>query len=78
MKPKTILAVMLGLVSIVIMLQNTQIVTLRLLFWTVSVSRILLLPLLVAVGFVIGYIVSLVTTKPKKESGADVNVKKDN
>ncbi|MFH2137862.1 MAG: lipopolysaccharide assembly protein LapA domain-containing protein [Candidatus Omnitrophota bacterium] len=55
MKLKMIaLFVVIGLV-IIIMLQNTQVVSLQFLFWKISMSRIILLPLVLLVGFIIGF-----------------------
>lgn len=57
MKPKIIVFLVLGLLFLIIVMQNTQVVSLRLLFWQVSMSRIILLPLLVLIGIVIGFFV---------------------
>jgi uncharacterized integral membrane protein len=46
-----VLAVILG----VILLQNTQVVEMQILFWNVSMSRIILLPLIFLSGLAIGY-----------------------
>lgn len=46
------LAAVLG---VVVLLQNTQVVTLRFLFWRISMSQIILLVLLSALGFLAGY-----------------------
>lgn len=48
------LAVVFGL-ALIVLLQNTQVVTFRVLFWDLSMSRIIFLPLLVIIGFVIGF-----------------------
>jgi uncharacterized integral membrane protein len=56
MKPKTIIVVILIVLALVIILQNTEVVTLRFLFWDLSMSRVILIPLLMLVGFVLGYI----------------------
>jgi putative membrane protein len=63
MKPKTIIILVLLLLSLVILVQNTQVVTLRVLFWHMSMSRILLIPLLLLIGFVIGYLVAALRRK---------------
>jgi len=44
--------------AVIILIQNHQIVTYRIFFWTISMSQIILLPLALIVGFVIGYIVA--------------------
>ncbi|MFC1515090.1 LapA family protein [Candidatus Omnitrophota bacterium] len=57
MKPKVIGALVLGILFLIILLQNTQVVSMRLLFWEISMSRIILFPLVLLVGFVIGFFV---------------------
>ena len=56
-KHKGILIGILGTLFAVVLLQNTQVVSFKLLFWQVSMSRIILFPLLVIIGFVAGYMV---------------------
>ncbi len=58
-----ILVVILG----ILLIQNTQIVTYRFYFWTISVSQIILAPLLAAAGFVLGWLVA--TLKKRKKPG---------
>lgn len=41
---------------LIVLFQNTDVVSFRFLFWTVSMSRIIFLPLLVFIGFLIGFI----------------------
>ena len=53
MKPKTIIVVILIVLALVIILQNTEVVTLRFLFWDLAMSRIILIPLLMLVGCVL-------------------------
>ncbi|KPL19609.1 MAG: hypothetical protein AMJ92_02310 [candidate division Zixibacteria bacterium SM23_81] len=69
MKPKTVIIVLLLLLSLVILIQNTEVVTLRVLFWHVSMSRILLIPLLMIVGFAVGYLVAALR---RKKSGREI------
>ena len=66
-KIKTILFLILIVVFIIVVLQNTQTVTLRFLFWQIHASRIILLPMFAVVGFIAGYIVAKMTRKPKEE-----------
>lgn len=68
MKPKTIIILVLLLLSLVILIQNTQVVTLRIFFWHMSMSRILLIPLLMIIGFAIGYLVAALR---RKKSGTE-------
>jgi uncharacterized integral membrane protein len=53
----TLLAVTL-VAATTLIVQNSEVVDFRLLFWTVSMSHIVLLLLTMALGFVSGYITS--------------------
>ena len=57
MKPKAIFLLICGVLLLIILLQNTQVVSIRLLFWKISMSRIIFLPLVTLIGFVIGYFI---------------------
>ena len=54
---RTKLALILGLVGLVVLftLQNTQVVEVQLLFWKLSMSRVLLIFLLLAIGVLLGW-----------------------
>jgi len=56
MKPKMIAVLSAGVLGIIILLQNTQVVTLRFLFWKIEMSGIIFLPLVTLAGFAIGYL----------------------
>ena len=58
MKPKIILVLILIIMAVIILIQNHQIVTYRIFFWRISMSQVILLPMALIVGFVIGYIVA--------------------
>lgn len=57
---KTKLALSLVLLGFVILftLQNTRVVEVRLLFWTLSMSRVILIFLLLAIGALLGWMAS--------------------
>ncbi|MCF7878251.1 MAG: LapA family protein [Candidatus Omnitrophica bacterium] len=57
MKPKNIFLFIMGVLFLIVFIQNTQVVSLRFLFWKLSMSRILLLPLVMLIGFIIGFFV---------------------
>jgi uncharacterized integral membrane protein len=61
MRPKFIVVLVLIALFLIILIQNTQVVTLRLFFWKVGMSQIILIPLTMAIGFVVGFIVAKVT-----------------
>ena len=54
-----------ALVLVVIALQNTETVATRLLFWSVSMPRVLLLLLTLAFGFAAGFLISTRRTRSK-------------
>lgn len=53
-----VVVLLLVLLFVVVVLQNTQVVRIQLLFWSLSMSRIILLCFALVVGFVVGYWVS--------------------
>lgn len=62
MKPKVAVAILLGLLLLAVILQNTQVVAVRFLFWEIQMSRLLLILLAAAVGFIGGYVVATLRT----------------
>lgn len=60
---KTVVIVVLIVLSVVIFIQNTDVVPLRFLFWELAVPRIILIPYIMVTGFILGYVVG---TKRKK------------
>jgi uncharacterized integral membrane protein len=69
MKPKTITILVLIGLFLIILIQNTQVVTLRLLFWKVGMSQIILVPLIMLIGFILGYLVAKVTSGSHAKQG---------
>lgn len=61
MTPKMIAVMVLLVLFLIILFQNTDVVTLRLLFWKISMSQILFTFLTVLIGFVAGYLVAKMT-----------------
>ncbi|MDP8267019.1 MAG: LapA family protein [Candidatus Aceula meridiana] len=57
MKPKSVILLISGIIFAIIFFQNTQVVSIQFLFWKLSMSRIILLPLVMLVGVVIGFFV---------------------
>jgi len=57
MKAKVIALLIPGFLFFIILLQNTQVVSMRFLFWQLSMSRIILFPLILLIGFVVGFFV---------------------
>jgi len=55
LSPKAYLGLALALLVAVLVLQNTEVVEVRFLFWTLSMSRALLLPLVFVAGLLVGW-----------------------
>ena len=69
MKTKHIVIVILLILFFIILIQNTSVVTLRLFFWEIGASQIILIPIVMAIGFIVGFIVARVTGKqPARKS----------
>jgi uncharacterized integral membrane protein len=60
MKPRTIVLLVLIILFLIILAQNTQVVTLRLLFWKIEMSQVILVPVTMIIGFILGYLVATV------------------
>jgi len=57
MKPKVIIGLAIGVFLIVIFFQNTQVVSFKILFWEMMMSRIILFLLILLTGFTAGFFV---------------------
>ncbi len=55
-KIKSAAIIILVVLCLVIMIQNVEMITIQFLFWTVTLSRVILLPLLAVTGFLAGYL----------------------
>ena len=67
MTPKGIIAGLLLVLFLVVLGQNTEVVTLRFLIWKISMSRIVLMLLSMLIGVVMGLVVARLTdsSRPK-------------
>lgn len=54
--PRVVGTAIVAFLFVVVLLQNTGIVTLRVLFWHVSLSQVILIPLVMAIGFGLGWV----------------------
>ena len=65
---KGVIILVLVVLCLVVFFQNTEVVTFKLFFWELSMSRIILLLITLIVGIVIGYVLTTVLrSKTKKE-----------
>ena len=67
MKPKTWTVIILLFLCAVLLLQNMDVVTFKVFFWDITMSRIIAFPLLVFVGMVIGFSLGKLTGKAHRE-----------
>lgn len=65
-KLKAIVILILVVLCLIVIIQNTELVTLRWLFWEISMSRIIFIPFLLLAGFVLGLLVSTFFIKGKR------------
>jgi uncharacterized integral membrane protein len=63
--PKTIAIIVVLVLFMIFLFQNTSVMTLRLYFWEVSMSQIILVPLILLVGFACGFAVGKLTGRKK-------------
>jgi len=57
MQPKQIAFLIAGGLFLILLLQNTHVVMLHFLFWEFGMSQIILIPLILAGGFGVGFLV---------------------
>jgi uncharacterized integral membrane protein len=62
-KAKIILGLVVFVLLAVLLAQNTGMVTYRLLFWTVSLSQVVIVPLVALAGFVLGFVIGAARRK---------------
>ena len=65
MKPKLIIILILTAIALIIAFQNTEIVTFHFLFWSASMSRILVITGFLLIGFLLGLLAGYRSRKPK-------------
>ncbi len=70
MKPKHIISLVLILLVVIVLVQNTEIVDFHILFWKVSMSRSIFLAVNVLVGIAIGFSLRRRTKKGSKNPPA--------
>jgi uncharacterized integral membrane protein len=66
-KPKTIVSFVIVVLILVIFFQNTQVVSFRIFFWKISMSQIILIPLTMIIGLVLGYVIGKLTGNRHKK-----------
>ena len=63
MKAKSIVIIILAIIALILIVQNTEVVPVQLLLWRIWLSRIVLIVLMLAIGFAIGFVLAKLTGK---------------
>ncbi len=58
MKPKAVILVILAIIIFIFMVQNTHVIDVKFFFWKLSMSRIILIALILLIGFIAGFVVA--------------------
>jgi uncharacterized integral membrane protein len=66
MKPRSVIVLILLMLFLIVIVQNTEVVSVRLLFWDFVMSRIILLALSLSIGIVIGFLLGRPGRKQKQ------------
>ena len=66
MKPKLIIGIVAIILFVIFLIQNTQVVTLRLYFWKLSMSQIIFISITMLIGIAVGYIIATMRGKARK------------
>ena len=67
MKPKTWAVITLLVLCAVVLVQNLEVVTFKVFFWEISMSRIIAFPLLILLGMTAGFVLGRYTGKGRRE-----------
>ena len=68
---KILVASMFAVLVMIIVVQNTEVVAVKLLLWEFTMSRVILILLCTGAGFVVGYVVARVRSSPGARFPAD-------
>lgn len=64
--PRIVVPAILALLFLIVLFQNTDVVTLRVLFWELSMSQVILIPIVMGIGFALGYVVARLTGRARR------------
>ena len=65
---RLVLFLLLAAVAAILIFQNAEVVSLKFLFWQISMSQVILMPIVFGLGFIMGVIVFLVWKRKKREN----------
>jgi uncharacterized integral membrane protein len=69
MKAKGILIIILILIALILIIQNAGVVPIQLFFWRIWLSRIVLIIIMLAIGFGIGFVLAKFTGRKSTPPG---------
>ncbi len=75
MKPKVIILLILIVLALIILLQNTDPTEFQLLFWNIEMSLVILVLVNLLIGFVLGFVVAKLTGRPSRGRPATAGFK---
>jgi uncharacterized integral membrane protein len=70
-RPRIVITAVLAVVILVLIVQNTEVVAIRVLFWDFQMSRVILILLTSLTGFVCGYLFARILDARRGRPGAD-------
>jgi uncharacterized integral membrane protein len=56
MKPRVVIILLLVILAVIFIVQNTHLVSVDILFWTFQMSQIVMIVLMLLIGFFIGFL----------------------
>ena len=68
MNYKLIVGLILMCLLVIFIIQNAAVVEIRLIFWTITMSRVLLMFIILAIGILVGWLLNSYTIHRKKTS----------
>ena len=71
MRPKYVVLLLVLLLVLIILSQNREVVTLRLLFWSVEMSRVILVLITVGLGFILGFVTNAIVARRRRGATGD-------
>lgn len=72
MKIKTLIILLLLIVFTIVLFQNLEVVSVQLLFWKFEIPRIILFPLTLFLGVIIGFLLSSTRKKKRQQPKDDI------
>jgi uncharacterized integral membrane protein len=68
MRPKYTVLLVVILFVLIILFQNREVVTLRLFFWSIEMSRVILVLITVGLGFILGFVTNAIVGRRRRKA----------